>query len=216
MITKEQRERRRSHIGSSDVAAIIGADPWRTAADVYWSKVGDLADDRPNAAMQLGNRMEKPILDFAEEKFGPLHRDVEMIDEEYSLLVANLDGLLQDRCEVVEAKYVGPRGVDNWGQDGSDEVPDHVFLQTQFQMRVADAAVAHVVAAIVRPEGLSFECFHVGRDEDTIDSIVTAVLGFWKHWVQTKTAPPKSLPSLETLKRIRREPSSVIELRLKV
>lgn len=41
-ITQKQREFRRSHIGSSDIAAILGKDPYKTAYDVWLDKTGQL------------------------------------------------------------------------------------------------------------------------------------------------------------------------------
>ena len=42
-ITELQRQRRRKHIGSSDVAAILNMDQFRNSADVWISKTHDPA-----------------------------------------------------------------------------------------------------------------------------------------------------------------------------
>jgi len=207
MISSGQRELRRQTIGSSDAAAILGVDPWRSAGDVYFSKVATL-DDQPNAAMQIGNRMERTILDFAEEMLGvSLQRDVMQVSD-LGPFSANLDGLCGD-C-VVEAKYVGPKSADYWGEPGTDAVPDHVLVQVQHQMMITRRPVAHVAAAICRYQGLSFEMYAVPADEDIMGNLLTILGGWWAKYVATKTPPPDSPPHLEILKRIRRLPESVL------
>jgi putative phage-type endonuclease len=210
MITEAQRVDRRNHLGSSDAPAIIGVDPWRSAADVYWSKLTD-SDDAPNAAMQIGNRMEPVLLDLAEERYGPLIRNVTVSQPDLPNLQANLDALCAG-TSIIEAKYVGPRGCDNWGQPETDEVPDHVAIQVQFQMACARLPKVHIPAAIVTPNGLEFRFYHVKRDDDLIGDLVTACLAFWKRHIVPKIPPTNSTPSLETLKKIRRMPASVVEL----
>lgn len=212
MITQAQRLERRQHIGSSDAPAIVGVDPWRNAGDVYWSKLAE-AEDKPNAAMQIGNRMEPILLDLAEERFGPIERSPLFVDEEFSILAANLDAICLREEAVIEAKYVGPRSADFWGEPETDQVPDHVAIQVQHQMRCCGAKVAYIPAAIVRPmSGLQFEFFRVSRDEELIDSLVDACLAFWKHHVEPKVPPPHCPPSLDIVKRIRREPGSIVDL----
>ncbi len=43
-ITNRQRKLRQDHIGSSDMAAILGVDPWRTAYDVWLEKTGSRSE----------------------------------------------------------------------------------------------------------------------------------------------------------------------------
>lgn len=209
MITAEQREQRRLTIGSSDSPALCGVDPWRTAGDVYWSKVAE-TDDNQTAAMGVGNRLERVLLDLAEERLGgSILRDVCLPAR--GVMSANLDGCRGDT--VVEAKYVGPKGAEHWGEDGSNQVPEHVMVQVQHQLHVADMAKALVTAAIVRPMvGLRFEFFEIPRDEDLGEILADTCELFWKHHVAAHVPPPESKPSLEVLKRLRREPASMIDL----
>jgi putative phage-type endonuclease len=212
MITAEQREARRSHIGSSDAPAIVGVDPWKTIGDVYWNKISDLPDTQ-NEAMKLGNRMEPVILDFAQERYGILRRDVEVVSAYHEELAANLDARIVGTDEGIEAKYVGPRSVDKWGEPETDEIPEHVTIQCQHQMYVAGLSQVHVAAGMCDPHrGLHFEMFHVARDEDLIEDLVTAELRFWQSHVIPRLPPSSAPPSFEILKRIRREPETVVNL----
>ena len=223
MITEAQRRERRNHIGASDAPAILGVDPWRNAADVYWSKIAE-SDSPANEAMDVGNRMERVLLDLAAERFGAecLRRDVRLVDYDHPMLAANLDGQITRatdddgvrhiRFEGVEAKYVGPRAQEYWGEPETDEVPDHVAIQCQFQCRVACLERAWISAAIIRPEGLRFEFFKIERDEELIETILLACLGFWQRHVVKKVPPLATQASLETVERLHRQPKSLIHL----
>lgn len=209
MITQEKRELRRHTIGSSDAPAIIGVDPWRNDADVQASKLYELAD-QPTPAMQTGNRMESVLLDWAEEKLGlTLQRDVSVVAEKLPL-AANLDGLCDDA--VVEAKYVGPTGADYWGDDGTDQVPDHVLVQVHHQMIVSRRELAYVPAAICRYGGLSFEWFRVEFDPDIAGNLVEIETAWWERHIVQRMPCTGDPPHLETLKRIRRLPELILEL----
>ena len=211
MISPEQRKARRHHLGSSDAPAIVGVCPWRTPAEVYWSKIAE-TDDRPTAAMEIGNRMEGPLLDMAAERYGPLRRDVFQVAEISPILAANLDGLTFSDNENVECKYVGPRHADAWGESETDEIPDNVAIQVQHQMAVFGLKRTHVAAAIVRPnDGLTFAFYHLDRDQDLINDLVTAEIAFWKRHVEPRIPPDGGAP-LELLKKIRRQPASLVDL----
>src|SRR5579862_9056458 len=171
MLTAEQRAARRTFLGGSDAAAIVGCDPWRNAADVALSKLYDLADE-PNEAMTIGNLLEPVCLGQAADRLGSLETSV-MFQMVGAPLGANLDGRVIATGDVVEAKYVGIKGADYWGQEGTDEVPEHVKVQVLHQMACSKASQAHVVAAICRPYvGLRFEFFLVPRDEELIEELI--------------------------------------------
>ena len=65
---------RRKYIGSSDVAAILGISPWRTALDVYLDKtqppVEEKLDPGRARAMTRGKRMEPYVIDLLAEETG--------------------------------------------------------------------------------------------------------------------------------------------------
>jgi putative phage-type endonuclease len=221
MISPEQREARRRYIGSSDVPAILGMSPWATAADVWLAKTNDLPD-KPNASMRMGTLLERPLLDYAAEDLGvPLARDLMLVETgEKPLFAANLDAAVLapagDPVELVEAKTSGIIGgnVDEaWGEDGTDEVPDHVLLQVQEQMHVARVEVTHVYALLAR---VGVRHYIVPRDEAIIDAIRQRGREFWDRYVVTRTPPPDSVPSLDLVRRVRREPNKITAMDLHV
>lgn len=213
MITEQQRLARRNHLGSSDAPAVVGLSPWRTPADVYYSKVYE-SDDQTTEAMETGNRLEPAILDFAAERLGvALRRNVSLVSggRDEGILAANLDALVADRDEAVEAKYVGPTAAAEWGSDGTDEVPDHVNLQVQHQMYVADLDRVWVAAAIAGYR-LEWRLYVVPRSAAIIGALVDREIEFWRRHVTPRCPPESSAPSIEVLKLLRRTPGSCVDL----
>lgn len=213
MITAEQRQQRTQFIGSSDVAAICGKDPWRSAMDVYLSKTETL-DDQTSDAMASGNRLESAVLNWAEERIGcPLVRDVFRIARD-GLFAANHDALVIDSRDGVEAKTVNimhfnSAVADEWGEEGTDEVPDHVVLQCQQQMYVSDLALVHVPALI---GGRGWFMYRVERNDRLIKAIRERGETFWCDHVQKRVPPPDSMPSLDVARSIRRTPDRITQL----
>ncbi|MGH3499420.1 MAG: YqaJ viral recombinase family protein, partial [Nocardioidaceae bacterium] len=59
----EWHEARRSGIGASEIAAVLGISPWVSAFDLWWSKRSGVDSQPPNRAMSRGRRYEALILD---------------------------------------------------------------------------------------------------------------------------------------------------------
>lgn len=212
MITDAGRAERRNWVGASDVSAIVGVDPYRTAYDVWLEKSGALEDipgGSESEAIDLGNRLEPVILDMAEDRLGPLVRG-ELFHCPGVPLAANLDGRIADSAEPVEAKTAALTGPlsGQWGDDGSDEIPDGYLLQLHAQMLCTGADRAHL-AALIGQRG--FALFRVRRDDMLCDLIVRRVHEFWS-LVESATPPADSAPSMDVVKRIRRVPEKTVVL----
>lgn len=211
MITPEQREERRHCVGASDVAALLNCDPWRSAADVWTSKVYE-TEDSPSAHMTLGSRLEPMVLAWAEERLGPLERDPEKLHFPSLIadvpLAANLDAYVKEDGTPVEAKTSGVLGpiFGQWGEEGTDNVPDHIILQCQAQLICTGRDLCHQPALL---GGRGFVMYEIPRNVALIAIICDEIRAFWK-LVRDRTPPPDSVPHLEVLKRIRRQPKKVV------
>ena len=52
---------RRGYIGSSDIAAIIGLSPFKTAYEVWEEKVADSWEETDNPILRRGRRSSRPL-----------------------------------------------------------------------------------------------------------------------------------------------------------
>ena len=211
-ITAEQRLARRHHIGSSDSAAVVGVDPRRSAADVYAEKVFNVDEIADKDAIRLGNLLEPALIAWAQEELGiELQANVSRVHPN-GILASNLDARAVDPlCRIgVEAKTTGIIG--SYGEPGTDQCPDHVLVQALHHCEVHELDLVYVPVLLARPFGWSFEMFQVKADGAGQAAIVDRDVAFWNNNVLPKVPPAASLPSLDLLKRIRREPAKQVEI----
>lgn len=216
MLTEAQRIERRRYIGSSDMAAILGLDPFKNAADVYYSKVHEL-EDRPSADAQAGRQLETAVLDwFANDTGFRLERDVFRVHKN-GVLAANHDALVipeepVDAVQGAEAKthaLLSNRPSNEWGEAGTDEVPNHVLIQCQHQMVVSDLVEVFVPVLIA---GRGFLRFLVPRNADICGIIEDRGAMFHAKHIVEREPPEDVAPSLDVVKAIRRQPNKTISL----
>ena len=212
-ITEAQQEARKAHIGSSDMPAILGLDPWRSPYDVWLEKTGKLQGDITNPAMIAGNRFESGVLEYAEQELGELMPNVNRVHPELPL-AANIDAVVIGSKEPVECKTSGLFGPLNneWGEPGTDEVPLNHIVQCHVHMMClangADANLCHLAAFL---GGRGFCMFRIERNEDLCTLISEKSVEFWEqHVVPIK--PPAGTPHIEVAKRIIRPQGSIVEI----
>lgn len=215
-ITEEERRIRRNHVGSSDMAALFGLDPHgRNAHDLYLEKTGQLPERKATKAMQLGTRLENYVLDWAEfgdedwDGVGKLGRTFGTAFLSGTQIAVHVDAVTSRDFIPVEAKthWFGQTS-GQWGNDGSDQIPDHVKIQLHTQMLCLDADSGWVVALLGR--GLSY--FHVPREAEVCAVIRETAQRFWEEHVVPRVPPPDVLPSLDSLSVLHREPRKRAEV----
>ena len=169
-------EERRKGIGGSDVAAIMGLSPWKTAYQVYREKRKEVEDWGGNSLTDWGKRMEPAIRQWYSDQTGRSVRlpDKILYNEKYPFMLASLDGFTDD-----------PRGVEiktarsgkDWGEPGTNQIPDYYLLQVQHYMIVTGFPVFDVPVSIA---GGSPELYEVPADKELQDMIIEAEAKFWE------------------------------------
>lgn len=211
MITERQLARRSEYIGGSEIPAILGVDIYQNAADIFASKVFGM-DRISNEAMQMGNLLEPVVAQLAEPHLGKMRavgterriKDTPCLIHVDRIVVAD-----RNPVEIKTAGLLTPYGADRdeWGEAGTDEVPERVIVQAAAQMAATDRPVCHVPALL---GGRGFVMFKINFDEELWRHILSKVTAFWVNHVEPKIPPTDILPSLETIKRIKREPGKTI------
>ena len=139
MITKEQRKARKGFLGSSDIPAIFGYSQFKTAYDVFCSKVYNNMEDKTSPSAGMGNNLEDSIVHWVakETGLGKVITDpgkLYYVSQEHPTFAANLDGIPEDisiNCGI-EAKYTSQYW--EFGDRGTLELPKRIFCQTQQQL----------------------------------------------------------------------------------
>jgi hypothetical protein len=213
-ITEKQRERRRNWIGSSDMPAVMEVDPWKSGEEVRLEKLGRLEPKEANEAMEIGNLYERPLLKWASRKLGKLLINPQNVSRTIAELhlMSNLDAVVASNKDPVESKIVGIvnpmfRG-EEWGDNGSDMVPERVIVQAHVHMMTVDASVCHVPALIA---GRGHCLFHVHRERKLCDLIAEYAKRFWECVVSDTQWSGRGL-TLEVFKRLKRTPASIVNI----
>lgn len=212
MITAAQRERRRKFIGSSDAAAIAGLDPYRTATDVWLDKTNRLDTDGGSEATDRGNWLEPALISFAEHRLGrSLVRD-QMYEHKNGILAANLDAVDPEKKEIVEGKTTVLR--DEWGDEYTDDIPKRVIVQVHHQFAVMgkEYRVCHVPVLMPGYKSFDFRMYRIERNDELADMIAQQDVDFVEKYIRSDTPPEHFKPSMEVVKRIRREPNKTISI----
>lgn len=186
MLTPEQLELRKDGIGASDVAAIVGLSPWRTAMDV-WLEHPQIAIKPPftgNEATEGGNILEPVIAaEYTRRGLGKIL--IEKPDtyqhDDFPWAMATPDRICLDApdCEphILECKAVGVRRLRHWDDKKEDGIPEYVYIQIQWQMFVCGYNRADMGAMLAGP----YFRFWLGINYNSAicDKLFTRVERFW-------------------------------------
>lgn len=200
---------RRSAIGASELAAVLGLSRRKTAWEVWAEKTGRLEPWRGNDATLAGQRFESAVLDYAESELGELIRDRRIVANSCPV-AATCDAIVAATGEPVEAKTTGLVGpvYGYWGESLSDDVPDEYLVQVHAQMLCTGADIGHLFALIA---GRGVVQFRFQRNPDLQEYFVNSASEWWQAYVVADKPPPiDNVPSLETVKRLKHTPGKTI------
>lgn len=195
----EWLEARRTGIGGSDVAPILGLSKWATPLSVYMQKRGELGEQAENDAMRWGRYLEPVVRQAYADQTGYEVRVLpEMIRHPvHDFMVANLDGFVAPAHaprRVFEAKTA--RTAEGWGEPGTDQIPQPYLLQVQHYLAVTGFVVADVAVLI---GGSDFRLYEVPEDRELQEMLVDAEADFWSR-VQ-RGEPPEPVTAADAIAR---------------
>jgi len=196
---------RRTGIGGSDIAAILGLSPWRTPLDVYRDKV-EGAEQRETEAMRWGLLLEDVIArEYALRTGVRIQRINDLLRATgRDWAIASLDrviiapgtrarlhhGELRGAEGVLECKLVNAFSADQWGRgDDPDAVPLHYAAQCMWYLGVTGLPWCDVAALI---GGQRLVVRRIERDEETIAAMFARAETFWRDHVLARVPPPPS------------------------
>lgn len=161
----------RAGVGGSDISAIMGKNPWKSAYTLFMEKSGVLPDIIPNTAMKLGSALEAPIRDFwAKESAGFLtvHETGTWQSVERESWKANPDGIIEwsdGQLGILEIKH---------SRQYWDKLPEAYELQVLWYLHILGLKLGIVVAVA----GGDLKEFRVEYDPERAEAIETAVKAF--------------------------------------
>ncbi|MCM1215578.1 MAG: YqaJ viral recombinase family protein [Lachnospiraceae bacterium] len=194
---EEWLEWRRRGIGGSDVAAITGISPFRTARDIYYDKLGIAAVEENEGnwvAMEMGHLLEDLVAEIFRRKTGfeifqakkmfchPLHPFM-LADVDY--LAAMPDG----SKAILEIKTTNYNAKDHWWKDGRETVLDYYEIQGRHYMAVLDIDRVFFCCLYGNTEDEAI-IREIRRDRAYEEEMIFLEQEFWENHVLKKDPPP--------------------------
>jgi len=192
-LTREEwLEGRRKGIGGSDVAAILGINPYKSAFSVYMDKIEGTTFEG-NIHTEFGNWMEPHIRDEFPRRFKK-HEKIDIQVYEYSYVlqhpeveyfIANLDGIMEHPelgTGLIEIKTASEM---QWKQWQDEEIPDMYYCQIQHYLMVTGLSYAYIVALV----GKRLLWKLVVRDDEFIKLMSGRLKEFWENHILARVAP---------------------------
>lgn len=185
---------RKQGIGSSDAAAAVGLNPYKSQLELWLEKTGrdgnlpksdPLNEDSPT---YWGNILEPIVAAHYTKRTGLRVRRINAVlqhpDPSLPWMLANIDREVtgSNEVQILECKTAGINGARLW----KEGVPEYVQLQVMHQLAVTGKPAADVAVLL---GGQHLEIHRINRDEQLISRLIELERHFW-HYVETDTPPP--------------------------
>lgn len=179
---------RRQGVSASDVAGILGLSDYSTPTSVYFDKVGLTGEKVVTDEMEFGKEIEQIVAQKWARRHGV---EIEWLDTLFvgpePWMLATPDARVNKEGLEVKTKGYLVDG-DGWGEEGTDEVPDHVMTQVQWQMVACGWDKVNVALFLTGPRRLRSYCVYA--DEELQSSMIVRCREFWTEHVLKQIAPP--------------------------
>lgn len=188
----EWLRRRKLGVSGTDIAAIMGLHPYKSAMKLWIEKrqpvdeVDDV-DDVSNQYMEWGNRLERPVADKWSEKHGKIVSKGLFIEKIFSgvILCGTPDFIVLDANQGLEIKTAGSRSAFKWG-NGPTDIPMEYYLQCQWYLMLTGFDIWHMAVLI---GGNEYKDYVIQRNEKIINVAQDKAMKFWKEHVLTGEPP---------------------------
>ena len=207
---EEWLESRRQGIGGSDAGCIVGANPWKSARQLWKEKTGadkpDDISDKP--AVKFGKEAEqhlRALFLLTYPEFSCEYHEFRMYaNDRLPFIFATLDGELTDqdgRRGILEIKTTTIQQAKQWFE-WDDCIPQHYYIQILHQLLACDwAEYVELFAHIRYQKGEEIRAamrkFRIERQDvkQDLQILEEREIVFYKQW-QDGIEPPYTLPEI--------------------
>lgn len=186
-------EKRKSYIGGSDIGAIIGCNPYKTIIDVYLEKTSTEPVIEPeNEAIYWGNVLERLVFEKYlknTKRHEVVYHNQTFKHKDYDFLGANLDFLVNDNDKqkiIIECKTAGARMSGQWGEEGTDDIPDSYLCQVAWYSAITGIPRVDIAVLI---GGQDFRIYTYKKNPQFEADLIINAVNFWNNHVLKRIAP---------------------------
>lgn len=185
-ITHEQwLDYRRTGIGGSDAATVVGLNPYSSLYTLYNDKLGLIPAKEDNEAMRQGRDFEDYVARrWMEDTGKKVRRNCYMWrSDEHPFMLADIDREVVGESAGLECKTTSAY---NKSDLEGGEVPLNYYVQCQHYMAVMGFDRMYMAVLVL---GVGFYHFVIERDEKEIAALIEQEAAFWNR-VENKIPPP--------------------------
>lgn len=182
--TQEWKDFRKTKIGASDAAPILGISPWKTPYQLWQEKVCG-TEEESTPSMQRGLDLEPVARAAFEKEIGVMMMPKVVLNPKLDWQFASLDGISLDEKMIVEIKCASKEVHEMAKQK---KLPEYYEAQIQHQMSVCGLDQAYYFS-FHDNKGVVVE---VKRNQAFIDDMCEKEEKFWKKHILQKEAPDLS------------------------
>lgn len=177
---------RRSFIGGSDIAGVMGLSRWTTPLRIWAEKTGQVEpeDLSEKEYVQLGSELEEFIAKKFEKETGLKVRKAPKIYEMPGCpwMKCQVDRLITGSEDLLECKNASAWKEKEWE---GEEIPIEYILQVSWQLLITGRKAGYIAVLI---GGNKFRWKMIEADRELFDKMIDASGKFWS-MVQTNTPP---------------------------
>ena len=196
MNKQEWLRERKNYLGGTDLAAICGLSPYRTALDVYLDKTSDDIEENTNSAMHWGTLLEDVVAkEYAEVTGQTIGIEPNTIyHPSIKFLAANIDRWVGNKKYVLECKTAGFTKAKEWGDSGTDQIPESYLVQVAHYAAICDVPKVDIAVLI---GGQDFRIYTYNRNKELEEKLIKIACNFWHNHIE-KRIPPKCVSTRDT------------------
>jgi len=192
-LQKDIETDRHTYLGGSEVAAIMGLSPYKSAYTLWSEKCGFYEEedkaDHIKLAAYLGHENEQTIADLFQEESGMKVRKTmyRYSLKEYPFLGVHLDRLIRTpdkKTAILECKTTFSRHP--WDGYDRGEIPPAYYCQVMVEMAVTGIHKAYI--AVLRT-GPVFDYWEVPYNEEEAQLIIKTCVEFWNMVTRKEWTP---------------------------
>ena len=194
---------RKLGLGGSDIGAVLGLSPYRTAVDVWLDKTGRAAPQDETLQMRFGTYAEEFVAQEYTRATGlAVQRYTPMLHHPSAPILGNVDRLVipagqkrashqreirTDRLlECKTASAFSAFKAEEWGEAGTDAVPMSYLVQVATYRILTGCPMADLAVLFGNQE---VRVYHLARDVD-LEAMIVAKAGEWWQRHVVADVPP--------------------------
>ena len=181
---------RRTGIGGSDVAAVLGISPWKTQYQLWEEKTGRAVKpfDDNNDRLRFGNLLENVVAcEFSRRRGLKVQRRNELFRHpDYPMLIGNIDRRVVGGG-VLEIKTADKNTRHLWGDETTDQVPEYYLVQLMHYLYVLGQQMGFFAVLI---GGNEYRDYEIPFDAELAELASARCVEFWNKHVLTGEPPP--------------------------